>query len=228
MKAISIATMALTALPVLLGHLPARAAATSQSTASVATPSAPWSIAGIRLGVAPRQVAEAMKAAGYVLDFRDTGRSWQGEVADQVYLLRNIRIPTGAGVIRKEDYQKGQEKIQVAYAVSPAGPYVARVTYRIDTAAIDAERFRAAARSRYGRPSLDWGPASLYCSAGERECARPGSWVVNQLPNLAVSVEDGMTRSLELSQGPMAKRVFEAAIKAEAERLYPKKAKPSF
>jgi hypothetical protein len=169
-----------------------------------------------------------MKAAGYVLDFRSIGRSWHGEVSDQVYLLRDIRIPTGADVIRQEDYKKGQEEIQVTYAVTPAGPYVARVTYRIDADAIDAERFRAAARSRYGRPSLDWGPASLYCSAGERECSRPGSWVINQLPNLTVSVEDGMTRSLELSQGPAAKQVFEAAIRADAERLYPKKDKPSF
>ena len=228
MKPISIATMALTAIPGLLSHLPAGAAETPRPTVSAALPAALWSVAGIRLGMTPRQVADAMKAAGYVPGFRHMGRSWQGEVADQVYLLRDIRIPTGADVIRKEDYKKGQEEIQVTYAVTPAGPYVASVTYRIDAAAIAAERFRAAALSRYGRPSLDWGPASLYCSAGERECGRPGSWVINQLPNLTVSVMDGMTRSLELRQGPAAKRFSEAAIKAEAERLYPKKDKPSF
>ncbi|HEX9963833.1 MAG TPA: hypothetical protein VGB04_02490 [Allosphingosinicella sp.] len=228
MKPISIATMALAVLPMLLGHSSAGAAETSRPTVSAALLAAPWSIAGIRLGMTPRQVADAVKRAGYVLDFRHMGRSWQGEVSDQVYLLRDIRIPTGADVVRKEDYKKGQEDIQVIYAVSPAGPYASRVTFRIDSDAIDAERFSAAARSRYGRPSIDWGPASLYCSAGERECARPGSWVINQLPHLIVSVEDGMTRSLELQPGLAVKSAFEAAIKAEAERLYPKKDKPSF
>lgn len=227
MKPMSFATMVLAALPVLLDVQPA-VAQTPWPTLSAPVPTAPWSIGGIRLGMSPRDVADAMKAAGYLLDFRYMGRSWRGEVADRVALLRGIRTPAGADVIRKEDYKKGQEEIQVTYAVTPAGPYVARVTYRIDAAAIDGERFRAAALTRYGRPSLNSGTESLYCSAGERECARAGSWVVNQLPNLTVSIEDGMKRSLELRQGPAVERAFDAAIKAEAERLYPKKDKPSF
>ncbi|HYI38985.1 MAG TPA: hypothetical protein VE053_01565 [Allosphingosinicella sp.] len=192
-------------------------------------PVAPWAIAGIRLGMNPREVAGAMKAAGYKLHGRYTGRSWQAEFADQVSFLRGIRIPPGPETIRKEDYKKGQETIQVIYAVDPAGPYAVGVTYRIAAAAIDADRFEAAALSRYGRPSRKRDTEILYCSAGEPECVSPSSLVAkNQLPNLAIFVADGMKRSLELRQGRRADLAFEAEIKAEVERLYPKRDKPSF
>lgn len=52
--------------------------------------------------------------------------------------------------------------------------------------------------------------------------------MTNQLPNLTVYVMDAMNRSLELRQGQRADLAYETAIKAEAERLYPKKDRPSF
>ncbi|HEX8239703.1 MAG TPA: hypothetical protein VF574_08210 [Allosphingosinicella sp.] len=197
-------------------------------TTSAVRVTAPWKVAGVGLGMTPAEVGPALKAAGYSLDYRYMGRSWQGELASQVSFLRAIKIPGGAQVVRKEDYKKGQEFIQVEYLAGPAGPYVAQVRYRISSEAIEAERFRAAGLSRYGRPSLKWDWESLYCSAGELQCSRTGSLVTNQLPNLTVYVMDGMNRSLELRQGQRADRAWEAALKAEVERLYPKKDRPSF
>lgn len=196
---------------------------------STARVTAPWKVAGVALGMMPAEVSAELKAAGYSLEYRYMGRSWQGEVASQVSFLRAIRIPAGAEVVRKEDYKKGQEFIQVEYLVGPAGPYVSQVRYRISSEAIDADRFKAAALGRYGRPSLSWDWESLYCSAGEgRQCSRTGSLIRNQLPNLTVFVMDGMHRSLELRQGQRADRAWEASVKAEVERFYPKKDRPSF
>lgn len=189
---------------------------------------APWRVSGITLGMRPADVAAALKSAGYVLDYRYMGRSWQGEVANQVSNLRGGQIPAGGQVISKEDYRKGQEFIQVAYLAGPSGPYVARVIYRIPTSSIDAERFRAAALGRYGRPSLKGEWEDVYCSAGERQCSRIVSLVTNQLPSLTVHALNGVNRTLELRQGQRADLAYEAAVKAEAERLYPKKDKPSF
>jgi hypothetical protein len=189
---------------------------------------APWSVSGVTLSMRPVDVAAALKVAGYVLDYRYMGRSWQGEVANQVSNLRGIRIPAGAEVISREDYRKGQEFIQVDYAPGPAGPYVGRVSYKIPTSAIDAERFRAAAMGRYGRPSLRGEWEDVYCSAGEQECSRIVSLVTNQFPSLTVNALDGTDRTIELRQGQRADLAFEAAVKAEAERLYPKQDKPSF
>jgi hypothetical protein len=176
----------------------------------------------------PADVAAALKAAGYKFDYRYMGRSWQGEVANKVANLRGIRSPDGAQVIRKEDYRKGQEFIQVDYAPGPAGPHVYRIIYSISENAIDAERFRAAALGRYGRPSLKWDTELLYCAPGEPVCERTGSLGTNQLPNLTVYILGARGRSLELYQGERAYKAYEAAVKAEAERLYPKKDKPSF
>jgi hypothetical protein len=194
----------------------------------VGSVTAPWSVSGVTLAMRPADVAAALKAAGYVLDYRYMGRSWQGEVANQVSNLRAIRLPAGEKVTSREDYRKGQEFIQVDYAAGPAGPYVARVNYRIPTITIDAERFKSAAVSRYGRPSIDGEWEDVYCSPQEKECSRIVSLVVNQLPSLTVDALDGMNRTIELRQGQRADLAYEAAVKAEAERLYPKKNKPSF
>lgn len=65
-------------------------------------------------------------------------------------------------MVRKEDYKKGQEFIQVECLVGSGGPYVSRVDYRISSDAIEGKRFRAAALSHYGRPSLKWDWESLF------------------------------------------------------------------
>jgi hypothetical protein len=176
----------------------------------------------------PAEVGVALVQAGYKLDYRYPGRSWQGEVAAKVSDLRGVRLSAGAQVTVKEDYRKGQEQVRVTYLPGGQGPYVASVDYSIDSEAIDAERFRAAALTKYGRPSLRWDWEIQYCVPQEPECSRAVSLVTNQLPNLTVYVIDVTKRRLQLRQGGRADKTFDAAVRAEAERLYPKKDKPSF
>ena len=200
----------------------------SGARTEAAVPTAPWRISGVGLGMTPAEVAAALKEEGFELSFRSKGRSWQGEVANQASNLRSIRIPAGAEVTAREDYRIGQEQVQVTYTAGRLGPYVSRVHYKIQFGAIEAESFQRAVLSRYGRPSLKWQWESLYCSLGEPRCSRTGSLVTNQLPTLTVRVMDVMNRSLELRQGQRADRAYEAAVRAEADRLYPKMDKPSF
>jgi hypothetical protein len=203
-------------------------AAEAPLNAPTARVSAPWKISGVGLGMTPAEVAAVLKQDGYKLSYRYTGRSWQGEVANQVLNLRSVRIPAGAEVTSKEDYRVGQEQVHVTYTPGRAGPYVSRVHYKIHSSAIEAESFQRAVLSRYGQPSLKWQWESLYCAAGEPRCSRTGSLVTNQLPTLTVRVMDVMSRSLELRQGQRADRAYEAAIRAEVERLDPKMDKPLF
>jgi hypothetical protein len=214
---------------VLLWAAPAWGATAERSSVQVPTGvAAPWSIAGISLRMAPPEVSAAMQASGYQVEHRIMGRSWQGEVANEVSNLRQIRIPAGAEVIRNEDYRKGQERIEVTYLAGGSGAYVSAVNYEINAHAIDAERFRAAVLAKYGRPSLRWDWESLYCSPGESQCSRTGSLVTNQLPTLTVYVASISGRVLQLRQGERADRAYETALLAEAERLFPKKDRPSF
>lgn len=203
-------------------------AAEAPSNASTARVSAPWKISGVALGMTPAEVAAALKQDGFVLSYRYKGRSWQGEVANRAANLRPGRIPAGAEVTVKEDYRVGQEQIRVTYTPGREGPYVSRVHYKIHYSAIEAESFQHAVLARYGQPSLKWAWECVYCSRGEPRCARTGSLITNQLPSLTVWVMDVMNRSLELRQGQRADLAYEAALKAEVERLYVKKAKPLF
>jgi hypothetical protein len=204
------------------------AAAEAPSSASGTRVSAPWKISGVGLGMTPTQVAAVLKQEGYKLSYRYGGRSWQGEVANQVSNLRSVRIRAGAEVTAKEDYRVGQEQIQVTYTAGRAGPYVSRVDYAITSEAIEAEQFKAAVLAKYGKPSLRWNSEILYCAAGERQCSRTGGLVTNQLPSLTVYVASAMKRVLLLRQGERADKAYSAEVRAEAERLYPKRNKPTF
>jgi hypothetical protein len=189
---------------------------------------APWKIGGIALGMTPAEVGLAVKEDGYKLVHRFPGRSWQGHVAHQVSISRSIKISPGPEVIRKEDYRLGDEQIQVTYMAGKAGPCVSRVDYDIAHDAIEADHYRRVVRAKYGKPTLSWDWESLYCSAGERQCSRTGSLVTNQLPSLTVYVMSVSRRTLHLVQGERADRAYYAAVRAEAERLYPKTEKPNF
>ena len=220
--------IAATTIVALLVASAAPAQVPSGAGTAVAVTIAPWKVAGVGLGMSPGEVGVVLKSQGYVLHYRYMGRSWHGEVANKVSYLRGVPIPERRQVISKEDYRKDQEHIQIEYLAGSAGSYVARINYKVASDAIDAERFRAAALSRYGRPSLKWDWESVYCSAGEPQCSRIVSLVTNQLPSLTVHVLDGLNRTLELRQGQRADHAYAAAVKAEAERLYPKKDKPTF
>jgi hypothetical protein len=206
----------------------AAAAAEAPSNAPATRLSAPWKIVGVGLGMTPPEVAAAVAQDGFKLSYRHSGRSWQGEVANQVSNLRSLRIPEGARVTTREDYRAGQEQIRVIYTAGRAGPYVSRVEYAIDFEAIEADRFISAVLEKYGKPSLRWNWEMLYCAREESQCSRTGGLVTNQLPNLTVYVASVMKRVLVLQQGERADKAYWAAVRSEAERLYPKKNKTSF
>ena len=188
---------------------------------------APWKIGGVGLGMTPAQVAAAVKYDGYQLFRSLQDRSWQGQVANEVMNLRSVRIPAGPQVIIKEYYQAGQEQLHVTYTAGRTGPYVSGIYYFIGSDAIDTEHLRRAVLAKYGKPSLRWELELLYCTRGEPECARTGSLVTNQLPNMTVYLAWPSKRVLQIQQGERADRAYWAAVRAEAERLYPALKKPA-
>lgn len=206
------------------------AAATAQpSPAAAAERSvAPWKVAGVALGMSPREVELAMQAAGYARAGRSTGRSWQGEVAVQARVLRGVIVPEGPEAVKYENFKKSQERILIEYASSHAGPRVAKAKYQISVTGMDADTFRSAIMTRYGPPTRKWEVEFHYCLAGETHCDTPFPFYNPQLPNLTVFLTDGMYRSIDLWEGRKAREAREFDIRAEVDRLYPKKNKPTF
>ena len=206
----------------------ASAAAQAPVVAREVKVTAPWKIGGVGIGMTPAEVAVAVQEDGYKLARRSQGRSWQGQVANKVMTLRSIRVPAGPEAITKEEYRWGpQEQLHVTYTAGRTGPYVSEVYYSIDSDAIETEHLRRAVLAKYGKPSLRWELELLYCTPQERECARTGSLVTNQLPNMTVYLVQGSKRVLHLRQGERADRAYWAAVRAEAERLYPAQKKPA-
>jgi hypothetical protein len=211
--------------------LAAGAAATAQPL--LAAPAerivaAPWRVAGVALGMSPREVELAMQAAGYSRAGRSTSRSWQGEVAGQARVLRGVIVPEGPEAVKYEDFKKGQERISIEYAPSHAGPRVAKAKYQISVTGMDADAFRSALLTRYGPPTRKWEPELHYCSRGETHCYTRFPFYNPQLPSISVFLTDGMYRTITLAEGRKPRETRELAIRSEVDRLYPKKDKPTF
>ena len=209
--------------------LPALAMAGASTAAPAERVAAsPWKVSGVALGMSPREVELAMRAAGYARAGRSNSRSWQGEVAFQARLLRGVTVSDGPEALRYESFNKGQERVSIEYAPGRAGPYVAKALYQIRVAAMDADTFRSALFTRYGPPTRKWEPELHYCSPGETHCDTRFPFYNPQLPNLSVFLTDGMYRSITLAEGRKAREARELAVRAEVDRLWPKKDKPSF
>lgn len=211
-----------------LGIAVGAAAPASPPVAAERSVTAPWKVAGVALGMSPRQVELAMQAAGYSRAGRSTSRSWQAEVAVQARVLRGVIVPEGPEMIKYETFKKGQERISIEYAPDRGGPYVAKALYQISFTGMDADTFRSAVMSRYGPPTRRWEAELHYCSSGESHCDTPFPFYNPQLPNLTVWLTDGMYRSIDLTEGRKARDARELAIRSEVDRLYPKKDKPTF
>lgn len=159
---------------------------------------APWKVAGVALGMSPREVELAMQAAGYARAARSTGRSWPAEVAVQARVLRGVIVPEGPEAVKYEDFKKGQERISIEYAPSRAGPQVAKAKYQISVTGMDADTFHSAIMARYGQPTRKWEVELHYCSLAETHCNTPFPFYNPQLPNLTVFLTDGMRRTIDL------------------------------
>lgn len=188
---------------------------------------APWKVAGVALGMSPREVDVAMRVAGYARAGSSTSRSWQGEVAFQARRLRGVTAPDGPEAVRSETFTKGEERISVEYAPGRTGPYVAKAVYQIRVAAMDVGTFQSALLARYGPPTRKWDPELHYCSAGETHCDTRFPFYNPQLPSIEIFVTDGMYRTITLAEGRKARETRELAIRSEVDRLYPKKGKPT-
>jgi hypothetical protein len=219
-----VATFVLAAAAGIAGAQPQR-----NPTAPRHATSAPvFSVAGIRLGMSPSDVAGATRGAGYRLVSSTDSPSWAATVAHRLLVMRSIRIQASGRVPGVEDYRNGEERLEVRYRTTSRGAEVWRVTYVISGAAMDAATFRRSVLSRYGRPTRGDEWQSLYCSVGDRVCSSMNFLDPRELPTLAVQVSPVTGHTIILSQGARAEQAWEAELRAEMERLAPRQTRTTF
>lgn len=138
---------------------------------------------------------------------------------------RSVQVPGSGQIVRREEYRKGEEHLQVEYNATPRGAAVATVRYELRPEAIDAARFTQAALARYGTPSRPSDQEIMYCSVGEVACTPLPFGTQTQEPHIIVDVP---LRAITLNMGDRLWREHSALEKAEMDRRAPKVARPSF
>ena len=189
-------------------------------------------VAGVRLGMSPDQARAALRASGYAptpdwslyTDGRPTvSRNY--DYATFVEQARRGRLAAGGpmkstNTIVSEDWNKGDERVHVAYVPLREGVQVADVLYVIPEGRIDWVGIRSNVTAKYGRPTrLSEDLRTVrYCgdgacaavSANFAELSLRGSW------------------SVQLEDGGALERMSREQAAADADRAIRKTAKPSF
>lgn len=183
-------------------------------------------LAGVRIGMAAREVAPLLVAAGYRPFQGGVGLSWDGSVADRAR-QRGVRLPATDRVPSWASFVKGEEYVEVQYRQTPTGAVVSEVSYTINAEAIAPQRFRAVLLARYGRSGWDNGGEVLYCSRGERVCNQWAYVQGLQHPSIFVML-GGHQHRITLKSGGRIEEAHEAALRAEVDRRAPRMRSPTF
>jgi hypothetical protein len=194
------------------------------TTANPLYPKAGLAIAGVRLGMTPPEVAAAAKASGYRRTEQRMGETWDGRIAHLLALHRSIRVPASGQIVRREEYWKGEEQLQVEYDATELGAMVATVRYELGPNAITSDAFKEAALARYGSPTRPGDSEMMYCSLGEVSCTPIPFPVAMQEPHIVV---DMPLRAITLNMGERLRRSRHAAERAEMNRRAPQVKRPT-
>jgi hypothetical protein len=188
-------------------------------------PAQSLAIAGVKLGMAPPEVAIALTAAGYTRAHQDVGENWDVRISRLIAMERGgVHVPASGRIVRREEYRRGEEQLEVEYDATPHGAAVASVRYDVG-AAMDTARFREAVLARYGTPTRPGDSRIMYCSAGEIACTPLAFPAPAQEPNIVVDVYD---HAITLNMGVRRAEERGSLEKAEMERRAPKVKRPNF
>jgi hypothetical protein len=182
-------------------------------------------IAGVKLGMAPPQVALALRTAGYTRARQDLGENWDVRISRLIAMERGgVHVPASGQIVRREEYRRGEEQLEVEYDATPQGAVVASVRYDVGLA-METARFREAVLARYGTPTRPGDSRIMYCSAGEIACTPLAFPAPAQQPNIVVEVYD---HAITLNMGVRRAEERAALEKAEKDRRAPKVKRPNF
>ena len=152
--------------------------ASSSSDASILASGrmAKLDIAGIRLGMTPREAEDSLQQSGYKIDNRVTGSSYQ----QRVQIALRDRVPATPYVSSSSQqtpaywsaYGPNREFLTVSFAPMPGGPRVKEVgvTFNMENTTIDtvtrqvAEKFGPSSKERRYDYSRFW------CGQGDQTC----------------------------------------------------------
>jgi hypothetical protein len=171
-------------------------------------------IAGVRLGMTPKEVRTILVKSGFTVPSTDPPQdSWEAKLTAKLAFM-------GKGTASKSTVPmftmgKGADgrRIEVWYNATPQGALAGSVKYQISPDRLAAELFRSRVITKYGTPAKDSGRNTMiWCSTGETNCVTLGN---KEQSHLEASV-DYKSHTIFLVEGRLASAVaraeFDAAI----------------
>ncbi|PTM45497.1 hypothetical protein C8J24_1718 [Sphingomonas aerolata] len=182
-------------------------------------------VAGAKLGMSPEQVRSALKAGGFTPQATDPIQSsWSALVADKIAERGVTKLDNSKVSMFTMASGPQGERIEVWYSATPQGARANSVLYRLPTNRMEKSTFLSGVKAKYGRPTVDNGNSSLYCSPGEQKCV---SYDNKQFPYLAIAA-DYSYYEVSLRNGMRYSDDYRADMAKAIEIAAPKSAKTSF
>jgi hypothetical protein len=193
-------------------------------------------VAGVRLGMTPNMVHQALDNSGYALSKQEKRNDFAGRVEQAAMERRGEfigpRTHFSADIGHENYIGTSSQEVSVSYAPTLSGMKVSKVTYQVEVDYLDATTFLSTTERKYGRPSQIYyyftaSPQTYtYCDNLDPKCGQGR-------PRLtAVVVQpfgfDKKWRTLDLDQGRIAEDANLAAIAAAVDQAVPKIGAPQF
>lgn len=192
-------------------------------------------VAGIRLGMSPAMVQQALNGSGYELAKQERAIDFPGRVQWRAMERRGEdigpRTPFSRDIGSESYTGPSSQEIGVEYQPTPSGMRVSRVTYRVELDYLEEGMFVGTLERKYGRPSEIYHyftarpQTYTYCDTLNPRCGpdRP------QLTAVVITPFGFKKhRTITLEQGRIANDAYLAAIEAAVDKAEPKVRAPQF
>jgi len=192
------------------------AAMAGQVTATPQSGPASFEVVGVRLGMAPDDVRQALTRAGYRVDPPTKLEGFKGEVAARIAEIRHQSRTANYDAIAGIDARgPSAERVAIEFRQWPDGPHVVRIAFMGNAQTQPQESFKAQVEARFGKPTMHVIGGWRWCSPSERQCGP----VAN--PALPALDADDQSRALTLSIGTEATEARKALVDTEARKAVP-------
>lgn len=182
-----------------------------------------FDVAGVRIGMSPAEARNALVARGYTVGADNTDTMGYHYWLESALRERNSAHPYPQSVRRVRGFTgsgPAGETIVVSFHDTPSGAQVREVSLGIDPRRTDTSGVRRDVMAKYGQPTVarDSLASAWWCRSTEIRCDRVGYTDTV----LEFSETGGVT--IRLTDENRMRRETDAAIAAEVDRRYPRRA----
>lgn len=148
-----------------------------------------FDVAGIRLGMTPAEVRQALAASGYKVTNVGEQNSFDTEVRKQVAFTSTFKWINVPLFIKAEG--RNQQTLSVDFVALPEGPKTSKIEYSMGSPDMSSEAFAGQISRKYGAASADdSGTLQVWCAGGEECFRRDHAYMLVDVDAKTITLED--------------------------------------